>query len=113
MDFLSWVACISLRQKLNSLVAHHRAALEADDALAAFGQLEVVRHEHERRALLAVEAEDELDHGGGGVVVQVARRLVAEEDFRPVHEGPRERDALLFPAGKLHRVVIAALAEAD
>ena len=70
-----------------------------------------MRHQHQGRAALAIQAEDQLDHGRGGVVVEVARRLVAEQDLRPVHEGPRQGHALLLATGELHRVVVAALAQ--
>ena len=48
-----------------------------------------------------------------GGAVEVAGRLVGEEDRRPRREGAGERDALLLAAGELGRVVVAALAEAD
>ena len=68
-----------------------------------------MRHEHQRRAALAVEAEDQIHHRVRRVAVEVARRFVAEQDLRAVDEGPRERHALLLAAGKLDRIVIESL----
>ena len=48
---------------------------------------------------------------GGGV--EVAGRLVGEEQPRARHERARERDALLLAARELLRIVMQALAEAD
>ena len=49
--------------------------------------------------------------GGGGV--ELAGRLVGEEDPRPVGERRAERDALLLAAGQLGRPTVALLAETD
>jgi hypothetical protein len=45
--------------------------------------------------------------------VEVAGGLVGHEDGRGEHEGASEGDALLFAAGELDGIVVAALGEAD
>ena len=80
---------------------------EADRAPAAAGERLVVGHEDERRALLGVELEDEIDDAGAGRRVEVAGRLVGEEQLRAHDERARERDALLLAAGERARVVAA------
>ena len=45
--------------------------------------------------------------------VQVAGRLVAEDDRRVVDERPRDRDALLLSAGQLARGMAHPVAQAD
>ncbi len=88
------------------------AVLQAQDALAAARQLEVVGHEDQGRAALAVEPEDELDHRVRGVAVQVAGRLVAEEDLRAVDEGAGQGDPLLLAARELDRIMVGARGQA-
>ncbi len=73
----------------------------------------VVRDEHQRGAVLAVEAEHEIGHLDAGGDVEVAGRLVGHEELRLARERARDRDALLLAAGKLARIVRRALREAD
>jgi hypothetical protein len=53
------------------------------------------------------------DDRTGGIGIEVAGRLVGEKDPGPVNEGPGQGDPLLFAPGKLERVVIEPVAEAD
>ena len=67
------------------------------------------------------------DHGGAGLVdaveqphdalargrVEVAGRLVGEQDQRPVDEGPGDRHALLLAAGELVREAVLLAGQAD
>src|SRR5579884_1063749 len=66
------------KQSSRSAVLRDGSTAQADHALAAPGQFHVVSHEHESGATLAVEPEDQLDHGVGGVGVEVAGRLVTK-----------------------------------
>src|SRR5581483_6443758 len=86
---------------------------EPDLARAAAGDRLVVRHEDQRRAALGVQREHELDHRGAGRRVEVAGRLVGEEQLRLGDEGARERDALLLAAREVLRIMAQALAETD
>ena len=45
--------------------------------------------------------------------VQVAGRLVAEDQLRVVHQGSGDRHALLLAAGQLHRTVAGPIGQAD
>ena len=94
-------------------VGDHGAGPQADDAVAAPGQVGVVGDQHQGGARLLVQLEQQVGDRGAGVGVEVARRLVGEEDARPMDEGPRQSDALLLAAGKLDRVMAEAVAEAD
>src|SRR5690606_41659207 len=67
----------------------------------------------EGRARLAVELEEQVFDAVARVVVEVARRLVGEEDGRAADERAGDGDALLLAAGELRRVVVEAVAEAD
>src|SRR6266404_914979 len=86
-----------------TFVAGEPPVLELDDALAHLvHHLAVVRHHQNRRAA-AVDAVEKLHDPDGGVGVEVAGRLVADEKRRVVDERARDRDALLLAAGKLVR----------
>lgn len=92
---------------------HHRAVFQADHPVTAFGKLEVVGHEHQRGAALAIKAENQFRHRRGGFAVKITGGFVAEENLRRIDEGARQGHALLFAAGKLHRIMIGTLAQAD
>jgi acyl-CoA thioesterase-1 len=77
------------------------------------GEKRVVRDHHERRAPLTVEFLHQLDDRLAGDAVEVASRLVCEQDLRIIHEGARERDPLLLAAGQLRRIVVQPMAQAD
>jgi len=50
--------------------------------VGALGRVgDVVGHQHERRAGFAAEAEQQLDHGIAGALVEVARRFVGEDEL--------------------------------
>ena len=48
-----------------------------------------------------------------GLRVELAGRLVGEDQDRPLHQGAGDRHPLLFAAGKLVRAVVEPLAQAD
>ena len=48
-----------------------------------------------------------------GPRVERAGRLVGQDDPRVVHQRPRDRHALLLPAGELARLVVLASGQAD
>ena len=77
------------------------------------GEIEIVRHEDEGGAELAIELRHEVDHAGAGAHVQVAGGLIGKENPGPVAERACQRDALLLAAGELRRVVMAAVGEPD
>ena len=74
------------------------------------GHVRLVRHQHDRHAALAVEAPDGGHDLVRGLRVEIAGRLVGEQDGRVVDERACDGDALLLAAGELAReVVLAAL----
>ena len=108
------LAC-SLRSAVASaaLVADDDALLERDHAPAHLvDHLAVVRGHEDGRAG-AVDAVEELHDPDRGVGVEVAGRLVADEERRVVHERARDRDALLLAARELVREAVHLRAEAD
>src|SRR5260370_24157241 len=81
--------------------------------VAARGQRGIVGDEHERGAALRMSCEQKIDDLRPGGLVEVAGRLVGDEDGWVWRERAGKRDALLLPAGKPSRVVGLPLAQAD
>ena len=89
-----------------------RPSRSAIDDVGDGGQLRIVRHEHERRAARPVHLEQQVDDVAARRAVEVAGRLVGQQDRRVVRERPRDRHALLLAARELRRVVMAAVRQA-
>ena len=76
------------------------------------GDLGVVGDEDDRPAR-GVELVEERHDLGAGVAVEVAGRLVGEDERRLGDERPGDGDALLLAAGQLGRLVVEAVAQAE
>ena len=70
-------------------------------------------HEDECGAGRGIEFEEHVDDGAACFVVEVAGRLVGEEDFRAVDKSAGQGNALLLAAGELVRIVAGAVGQAD
>ena len=77
--------------------------MHAQHALHAGCQLGLVGDYDQRCTLLVVQGEQQIHDCRAGLAVQVAGRLVGEDDARPCHQRPRDGDALLLSAGELRR----------
>jgi hypothetical protein len=73
----------------------------------------VVRHDHRRATLGADELADDAVNEPPRRGIELTRRLVREEEARPVREGGAESDTLLLAAGELVRMRSRPIAEAD
>jgi hypothetical protein len=89
------------------------AVAERDQAVGVGGGDGVVGDHDHRLAELVYRAPQQLEHVGAGPGVEVAGRLVGEDDGRFGDEGTGDGDALLLAAGELGGPVGAAIAEAD
>ncbi len=65
------------------------------------------------RTVALLQREDQVEHACRGVRVEVTRRLVAEQELRPLCERTRECDALRLPAGELCGKVVFFPRETD
>ena len=89
------------RVQARGLVAHDAALAELDHAPAhAVDHRGVVRRHDDGRAR-AVDAVQQLHDPDRRLGVEVARRLVGQQQRRMVDEGARDADALLLAAGEL------------
>src|ERR671916_708188 len=118
-----WIAQSSDESTSNAVLAEMTASVpsyDADDAavgqeqdaVGAGRRARVVR-DHDRR--LAVELDrlaQQRQHLVPGLRVEVAGRLVGEQDGRLGDQRAGDRDALLLAAGQLRRTVVAAVVEA-
>src|SRR5688500_7073795 len=77
------------------------ALLEVQDAARELRGFRVVRHHHDGLAMLAVEDLQQPQDLVRRPAVEVAGRLVADQDGRVRHQHTPDRDALLLPAGEL------------
>jgi hypothetical protein len=69
------------------------------------GDRRIVRDEDDREALL-MQLPEQLDHGRGHLGVEIPGRFVGPDDARLAREGAGNGDALLLPAGQLHRPTV-------
>src|SRR5215203_3979921 len=74
---------------------------EEDDAVRVAGGHGIVGDHHDRLTELADGVAHERQDLGAGRAVEVAGRLVGEDDLRTAGEGAGDGDALLLPAGEL------------
>ena len=92
----------------NRTVRQYLAVAEDHVPPRVLGDVLLVRHQHDGYAP-AVQA---LEHGHdfhARVRVEVSGRLVGEHQNRIVHDGTRDRHALLLAAGQLVRIVVRAV----
>src|SRR5207247_2012142 len=80
-------------------------AAQRHHTVAARGERAIVGDEHERGAALRMSCEQKIDDLRPGGLVEVAGRLVGDEDGWVWRERAGKRDALLLAAGKLGRIV--------
>ena len=78
---------------------------EEDDAVGVAGRDGVVGDHHDGLAELAHGLAHEGEDLGARAGVEVAGRLVGEDDLRPAGQGPGHGDPLLLAAGELARAV--------
>src|SRR5580765_4812036 len=88
------------------------AASQPVQRVRAYRGLGPVTDDHDRSAGPRAAAERVEDHGAVGVV-QVAGRLIGEQERRIVQNRPAERHALLLAARELRRKVVHPVTDAD
>ena len=84
-----------------SLHLHHPPVVQRHAAVHARGELHVVGGDHGGEARGAHELRQRLEHVLGGARIEIAGRLVGQQDARRIGDRARDRDALLLAAGQL------------
>src|SRR3989442_1932063 len=121
----SWRDCISWlvpkcnhedtktrREKGLALLGSTQLSVDELEANRKVGrELGAVCHDDEDGLLPPVHIQEEGRHVPGRCAIEVARRLVAQQEPRLPDERPRDRDALPLAARQLARAMIEAIAE--
>lgn len=79
----------------------------------AADHVHLVRDQHDGQAQLAVDLVQQLQHRGGGVRVECAGGLIAQQDARPGCKRACHADTLFLATGKLGRVLARMILKAD
>ena len=90
-----------------------RALVEVQGVGRVFGGLRVVGDHDDGLAVVAVEQLQQAQDFLGRMAVEVAGRLVADQQGRVGDDRARDRHALLLAAGEFVRAVRAAVGQAD
>ena len=90
-----------------------QAVLDAQHAVHAPRQVEVVGGDQRGHARRVDEMQQRIEHVLGGVRVEVAGRLVGKDEARGVGQRAGDGGALLLAAGQLRGTVIDAIGEAE
>ncbi len=86
---------------------------EADMALGVGRDVFIMGDEHNGDAALFIELAEQFHHFVAPRGVEIAGRLVGEDDGRIGDEGTRDGDALLLTAGKLRGGMSLAIGKPD
>ena len=78
------------------------------NAMAVSRRFGIVGDHHDGLAKLLIELAQKREDGFGTLRIQIARRLIGEDDFRLAHDRACERNSLLLAAGKLRGLVVQA-----
>src|SRR3954447_12075774 len=82
-----------------------QAVADADGPPGGVRDVRVVRHQDDGDPLLRVELLEHLEDLLARARIEVAGRLIGEQERGVIDQGPGDRDALLLAAGELRRVV--------
>src|SRR6267378_1615706 len=111
-SFWDRICCSASRSASNSGTSGDALLIGGDQAVAqrhhprgVRGDVGLVRHHHDGLPL-AVQVREDLHDFLTRRRVEVARRLVGEQDARVVHQRPRDGHALALAAGQLVRLVL-------
>ena len=93
--------------------AFELALLEMQHVLRARRGVRIVRHHDDRLALLLVQRLQQVEDLIARLAVEIAGRLVAQQERGIGDDRARDADALLLTARQLARLVLRAITQAD
>ena len=94
-------------------VRDHSSVTQSNNPSRSTCERQIVRHENDGRSRLAIQCLEQLDDAHSCVTIEISRRLIREQNPRPVRECACDRDSLLLAARELSRKVVEAIAESD
>src|SRR6187455_705550 len=93
--------------------SHDPSISQIDVTVRMRRQRLVVSDQYQRGSLHGIQSKQEIKDVLAIGAVEITRGLVRKENCGLHHECPRKRDALLFAAGELGRVMCPTIDEAD
>ena len=84
-----------------------------DDAVGHARDRNVVRNDHGRRAQVAIDRGQCIQHQDAGLIVQRAGRFIAQQQRRPLGDGSRDGYTLLFTTRQLGRKMVDSIAQTN
>src|SRR5690606_40346945 len=105
-DHFAGLAACRLQRRTSGCALFELTLVQVKHAPRALGCVRIVRDHDDRLALLFVQRLQQLEDLIARLAVQVAGRLVAQQDRRVGDDGARDADTLLLAAGQLARLVL-------
>ena len=94
--------------------ARHRPAITQHQAIVSdCRNIGIVRDQDQRHASIASHLQQQVEHMTPIRAVQIAGRLIGEDQRRIVGQRPSDRNALLLASRQLRRIVMPAIVQAD
>src|SRR5271155_1012626 len=107
------IARHKVRMSVNRGTVHNFAITHVQDAMPVSGGFGIVRDHDDGLAEILIELAEQAEDGFGAFGIEVAGRLIGQDDFWFADDSASQRDALLFATGKLGRLVLEAAAQAE
>ena len=95
------------------LIGDDPAVAHLDPARGAGGDAHIVRHEHERHVPFAVQLLEQVEDHSGILAVEVAGRLIGEQDRWTIGQAACDGHALALPSREFRRKMMQSPFQAD
>ncbi len=92
---------------------HDLSVLHMNDTIGLSGEFVVMRDNDERRSACLIQGAHQSEQSVPAMRVQVAGRLIGQDQVRTLHQCTRHRDPLLFAARQLSGLVLKAMPQSD
>ncbi len=100
-------------QPVKNSCATQRASFEFQYPVASSRELKIMGDEDRRQVTPAAEIGEKVENQLAGALVQIAGRLVGEQQRGVAGEGARDGDALLLSSGKFSGAMFGAVGQPD
>ena len=106
------ISSVATQALPDGAVGLHQTIAHDDVAARIGGDIRFMRHHDDGDAMIVQLLKNSHDFDAGAAI-EISGRLISKQYFRFVDQGPRNRDTLLLPAGKLARMMIFAAGKSD
>src|SRR5580693_1698359 len=104
------IARHTVRMSVNRRTVHNLTITHVEDAMPVGGGFGIVRDHDDCLAEILIELAEQTEDGLRAFGIEVAGGFISQYDFWFADDGPSQRYALLFTAGKLRGLVLQAAA---